>query len=319
MAVDGNALDAGEVAAILQVSRNTVYNLAKSGQLASYSIGRKMRFTMSDVDAYIALAHRGTAMPGSGNQALLPSVPNADSGPSGSRDPSSFTIAGNDVAGDIVASYLGQAGAALQRRYLGSYQTLCALYSQDAHAAVVHLFDGATGRYNIPFARRIVPGTPLVMFHLARRKQGLLVTRGNPKQLREWADVLGDDVRLASRSKGTGERILLDEQLVKLEAGPSRPQGYEREFSSPLAAAAFVTSGGADVAIGSERLFHQVDGLDFLPPQEESLDFAVVKTPQTERVIPFLRTMLASRAFREELSHTIGYDTTRTGSILFEC
>ena len=50
---DEHLLDAQDVADILQVSRNTVYNLVKAGELSSYMVGRKMRFTLRDVDAYI--------------------------------------------------------------------------------------------------------------------------------------------------------------------------------------------------------------------------------------------------------------------------
>ena len=44
-----NALNAEEVAKILKIGRNAVYNMAKSGELTSYHIGRKLRFTNADV------------------------------------------------------------------------------------------------------------------------------------------------------------------------------------------------------------------------------------------------------------------------------
>lgn len=48
------ALTVDEVAEILQVSRNTVYALKNRGELASFKVGRKLRFSYTDVQAYIA-------------------------------------------------------------------------------------------------------------------------------------------------------------------------------------------------------------------------------------------------------------------------
>lgn len=49
---DDDALTAEEVAEMLRVSKNSVYRLAQSGELASYRVGRKLRFTSRDVEAY---------------------------------------------------------------------------------------------------------------------------------------------------------------------------------------------------------------------------------------------------------------------------
>lgn len=53
------ALAAEDVAHMLDVSKNTVYSLAKTGKLSSYKIGRKLRFTLEDVQAYIAGSKQG--------------------------------------------------------------------------------------------------------------------------------------------------------------------------------------------------------------------------------------------------------------------
>ena len=48
------SLSTEEVARILHVSKSTIYALIKKGEIVSYKIGRKVRFTQEDVDAYIA-------------------------------------------------------------------------------------------------------------------------------------------------------------------------------------------------------------------------------------------------------------------------
>ena len=48
------SLSTQEVAQILHVSKSTIYELIRRGEISSYKIGRKVRFTQDDVDAYIA-------------------------------------------------------------------------------------------------------------------------------------------------------------------------------------------------------------------------------------------------------------------------
>lgn len=48
------SLSTQEVADMLHVSKSTIYDLIRKGEIHSYKIGRKVRFTQDDVDAYIA-------------------------------------------------------------------------------------------------------------------------------------------------------------------------------------------------------------------------------------------------------------------------
>ena len=316
MVHDENALTAPEVAEILQVSRNTVYNLVKAGALASYNVGRKMRFTMKDVEAYIANARNASTEAVAASASL--STATSASPARKVEEYTPFRIAGNDMAADVVANYLGGSGVPMQRIYENSHSALVDMYSAGVEAAVVHLFDHKTGRYNIPYVQRIVPGVSLVIIRLVKRRQGLVVKRGNPKNLRKWSDFLREDVTMANRERGAGSRVLLDEKLVSLEAGMMRPAGYDREFTSTLAAAAFVANGGADVALGSERVYHQVAGLDFLPLQEEYLDLVLLKTKRTMPAVKFLKMVTANEGFRTEIGNVIGYDGSDTGKIVYE-
>ena len=310
-----DALTADEVAGLLQVSRSTVYKLVKADELASYHIGRKMRFTMADVENYIArskaasvavAARSSLAAPSaaSGTASAAPAPRASSAAPraalSTSKGPSSFVLAGNDIVGDILANYLGSANAAVERVYEGSYNALVDLYRGVAHAALSHLCDGDSGSYNVAAVKRLVPGTSVKVVRLVRRRQGLIVARGNPKGLRTWEDLLRPGVRLVNRERGCGSRILLDEQLVRLGADRVRIEGYEREATSALSMASFVARGGADAGIGAERVFHQVEGVDFLPLQD-----AVVK-------------LTRSRPFREEVGALVGYDASRMGEVVYE-
>ena len=311
MNFDENALTAQDVASILKIGKNMVYTLAKTGQLGSYSVGRKLRFTMTDVDAYIQARHDDAT--------YLPAAANKETESETMRGGrSAFRIAGDDVTADIVANYLGQAGLDVQRTYEPDHQALLDVYYGKADAACVSLFDRKTNRFNIPYIQRLVPGTSVVALHLVKRNSGLLVRNGNPKGIRRWCDLLRDGVSTANMRRGTSARVMLDEHLLALGAGIVQPKGYEREFASPIAAAAFVAQGGADCMVGDERVFHQVDSLDFLALAAADVDIMVAKTPQTAQTIKFLHLAMKTEAFAREVGAIPGTDVSRTGEVSYE-
>jgi putative molybdopterin biosynthesis protein len=157
-----------------------------------------------------------------------------------------------------------------------------------------------------------------VVLRLASRSQGLLVRKRNPLDLRKWSHLSHKPVALANREKGSGSRVLLDEHLRLLEADPYAIKGYEREITSDLAQGALIAQGGADVGIGTERVFHQIEGLDYQPLQREQLALVIAKTPATATVTRAVRGLLRSEVLRRELSALPGYDYAHMGSRLYE-
>ncbi len=322
-----DVLTAQDVAAILQVNRNTVYGLAKAGVLPSYNVGRKLRFSLDDVQEYIEVAksarRQGSAAPAAAGGPAGPAEASAGAAGAAARDPAlitrgAFVIGGRDLVLDILANYLSAGGIRVLRSYESGYRELVSLYSGTVQAAAVHLWDSSTDRYNLPYVKRLAPGTPVVVLHLATRAQGLLVRRGNPLGLRGWADLVRTPLVLANRERGSGSRVLLDEKLRLLEADPYAIEGYEREIVSDLAQGTLIAKGGADAGVGAERVHHQIAGLDYLPLQIERLDLVIAKTPSTARVIRAVRGFLGSEMFRNELVALPGYDFTHLGAKLYE-
>lgn len=324
-------LTAEDVAAILQVNKNTIYGLARAGTLPSYNVGRKLRFSLGDVEAYVAAAkdarRRGTAAAApAGQDDATPAAPVArDGAPSpteaagtGRIAQGAFVIGGRDLLLDILANYLSAAGIRVLRSYESGYRELVSLYAGRVQAAAVHLWDSSSDRYNLPFVKRLVPGTPVVVLHLATRTQGLLVKQDNPLGLRGWPDLVHASPVLANRERGSGARVLLDEKLRMLEADPYRIEGYEREIVSDLAQGTLIAKGGADVGVGTESVFHRIAGLDYVPLQTERLDLVMAKTPETGRTIRAVRGFLGSEMFRNELIALPGYDLSHLGAKLYE-
>ncbi len=310
MTINEDALTAEEVAGILQVNKNTIYNLVKAGKINSYNIGRKIRFTMKDVQAYIALSKTNAT------QKTI-DIALADTNDVIDRE-HAFIIAGQDVMLDVLANYLAGSGINALRAYTGSYNGLVNIYLNKVHTAAIHLWDGETNTYNLPYVKRLVPGTPIIMIHLAIRRQGLLVRRGNPKNIRAWSDLLRPDVTIINREKGAGSRILLDEHLVQLEADHSQVKGYNRETSSMLALGSLIARGGADVGVGIERVYHQIEGLDFIPLQDEELALVIRKSEHTKKAIQAIKYIVGSVGFQEGFKITPGYNISRMGHVLYE-
>ena len=174
------SLSTQEVADILHVSKSTIYDLIKKGEIHSYKIGRKVRFTQDDVDAYIARSrHEHSTRP----------VKNIDTHstlltPEKQNEPE-LIISGQDVVLDILANYLQQEGIRTARTYLNSFEGLLSLYQDNIHVAACHLFDGHD--YNASFVRSLMPGIPAVLINVSYRTQGFYVQKGNPKNIKGWS------------------------------------------------------------------------------------------------------------------------------------
>ena len=227
-------------------------------------------------------------------------------------------ICGQDILLEILCNYLaGQLpDLPIYRSYLGSYNGLYALYQGKVDVATAHLWDGETGEYNKEFVKRMLPGIAYRRIHLVSRMQGFFVKEGNPKQIKGFLDLTREDVTLINREKGSGTRILLDQYLMKAGIEPEKVKGYEKEVNSHLACGGAVARGGADVAIGNERISRELKGIEFIPIQQESYDLVVKQESMKFTWYQSLMQIINSKEFKEELERLSGYDTRDIGMVL---
>ena len=305
------SLSTQEVADILHVSKSTIYDLIRKGEIHSYKIGRKVRFTQDDVDAYIARSrHEHSTRPVKNidtHSTLL--TPDAEEKPE-------LIISGQDVVLDILANYLQQEGVNAARTYLNSFEGLLSLYQDNIHVAACHLFDGFD--YNASYVRSLMPGIPAALVNVSYRTQGFYVQKGNPKGIKGWSDLARDDISILNRRVGSSARILLDTQLKRQGISASRVKGYDKIMKSHLTMAAAIAAGEADLAIGTERISRQIEGLDFIPLLEERFDFVIKKEMMETEAVQKLLSVLRSPAFRREVSHFSGNDYRDLGKIICE-
>ena len=305
------SLSTQEVAQILHVSKSTIYDLIKKGEIHSYKIGRKVRFTQDDVDAYIARSrHEHSTRPVKNidtHSTLL--TPEKDDSPE-------LIISGQDVVLDILANYLQQEGVRTARTYLNSFEGLLSLYQDNIHVAACHLFDGYD--YNASFVRSLMPGIPAVLVNVSYRTQGFYVQKGNPKNIKGWSDLGREDISVLNRRVGSSARILMDTQLKRLGICASKVRGYDRIMKSHLTMAAAIAAGEADLAIGTERISRQIENLDFIPLLEERFDFVIKKEMLETEAVQKLLKVLSMPAFRKEIAHFSGNDYRDLGKIMTE-
>lgn len=312
--INNNALTAQEVADMLNIAKNTVYELIKRGELNSYRVGRKVRFTLSDVEAYISRSKSIQAAAPPSEEMSYNLQSNSKPGSNG------FVICGQDLMLDVLSNYMQRhpRGVPALRAYSGSYSNLIALYEGRVQVASSHLWDGDTGEYNVPYVKRLLPGIPAVIINLTYRTQGFYVAKGNPKNIKTWKDLKRPDVTIINREKGAGSRVLLDEQLRLLGIYGSSIKGYARETQSHLTVASTVARGGADVAVGNEKIARQVEGIDFIPLQRERYDLVVKKEEMATPPMQAMLEILRSEDFKTEFKGIGGYDISEMGRIVAE-
>lgn len=308
-----------EVAKILKISKFTVYELIKRGELTAYHIGRKVRVDSADIESYKQKS-KGLNSP----ESPLPSSLNSSNLPKGLNrqflSDEGLVICGQDVVLDILTRYLEKHFPQVRflRRYIGSIDGLMSLYHGLANIVAVHLWDSDTNDYNLPYVRRILPGHPTYIINLLFRIEGFYVAKGNPKNILTWSDLIKPNIRLINRERGSGARVLLDEQLRVLGIRHSEILGYGDEEMTHLAVASKVARGEADVGLGIEKVSMQVNNLDFIPLQKERYDLVIRKEDLERPHFQALMSILKSPSFKNEVMGIGGYDLSRMGEIIAE-
>lgn len=302
-----------EIAQLLKVSKLTVYDIIKKGEIRAYRVGRQMRVDAVDLTAYKERLKSGGEFTSVVKHSMVPQIAVSES-----ATDKQIIISGQDLSLDIVASHIEESGLYHPlRSFAGSLNSLIKMYQGQADIVSTHLFDGETGEYNLPYIKRLLTGRSYVVINLLGRQAGLYVQKDNPKQLYNWSDLGQAGIRLVNREKGSGARVLLDEQLRLAGITGSSITGYYDEELNHMAIATRIASGHADVGVGIEKTARLID-VDFIPLIQEQYDLVLIKTVENEKLRELIVETLNSVAFKEKLTAIGGYDVTKTGTVLYE-
>ena len=229
-------------------------------------------------------------------------------------------IGSHDNALDLLANILKKRYPkfSLSSAHAGSMGGLIALKRGETHMAGTHLLDEESGEYNIAFLRRFLPDQEIVLINFVYREQGLLVRKGNPKNIKGFRDLTRSDVVFVNRQAGAGTRLLTDKSLRELGIEPHQVKGYEREEYTHMGVASAVLTGVADTGLAILASAKALN-LDFIPVAKERYDLAIpgqfFDTEMMQKLITIIRHDIE---FRGMVSALGGYDISDMGKVMFK-
>ena len=300
------ALNATEVAELLGITKNTVYEMAKRGEIPSYKIGKKLRIDKEDVENYISRQKiRRNNEYTEKDDSLV--------------DSNNIIITGQDFLIDVLIDIVNSKNKnrKMFKSSVGSYSSLFDLYNNKVSLCTSHLWNGDTNSYNDDFVRMLLPGVPCLIMNLAYRIQGFYVEKGNPLNINSWEDLLKPEIRFINRERGSGTRVLLDEKIRLKNISSKEIRGYENERNTHLSVASSIKRGEGNVGVGTEKFAKYVDGIDFIPLQVEQYDLVIkIESIESDPIYKEIIEVVKSNEFKNELNGLGGYDLKDIGKIM---
>jgi len=243
--------------------------------------------------------------------------------------PTLVAIGSHCVGLDIAFAMLRERDTAFTGRTInvGSMGGFHAIRRGEADVAGVHLQEEKTGEYNIPFIRAFDLEKCAVLVRGYDREQGLIVKRGNPKNIRQLEELTKKGVRFINRNRGSGTRLLIDRHLTEfaksqgadLETLSKKIEGYGYEAKSHSAVAAAIKNDRADVGYGI-RTAAFAAGLDFIKTDDEKYDFLIPQVRLGKSSVKAFIDLLGSTQFSQTLrDRAPGLTATdESGKVIFQ-
>lgn len=183
------------------------------------------------------------------------------------------------------------------------------------HTAGSHLRDSGTGDYNVPLINKLFPGGGIRIVTFAVWEQGLVLSRGNRKNIRNIPDLADKQAIVINREKGSGSRDLLDKGLRKAGIAAKTLTGYDNLADGHLSAAYAVAIGDADCCVATRSAARRF-GLDFIPLAVERFDLTFSKASLDLPAVKTMLDLLNRATLKRKLETIAGYDTAHTGEVL---
>lgn len=198
---------------------------------------------------------------------------------------------------------------------LGSMGGIRALKQNLCHMATSHLLQEDEKEYNFDFATQLLDRQPVVV-NFCRRRQGLVVAKGNPKGIRMVADLAQPGIRIVNRKLGTGTRLLFDRKIKSADIDVKKLNGYDTEVQRHMDVGLAVLGGKADVGPAIQPVADQL-GLDFIPWRWERYDLLIPKERFFDKAMQLFLGLLHESEFERMAAAVQGYDVSISGKMLF--
>jgi len=218
-----------------------------------------------------------------------------------------------DELNDILRRKFGD--ISITSSHVGSMSGLLAVRKGEAHIAGTHLLDEETGEYNRSFIQKLIPDGGVKLVHCVKRMQGLILQKGNPKNITSVSDVANGDSRFVNRQKGSGTRILMDYLCKQDSIDTSQIHGYDREEFTHTSVASLIAADSADVGLGVYSAAKMYD-LDFVHICDEQYDLLIPDHAWELPEVQHLLDALKSDDLKERLNMLGGYMLENTGEVM---
>ncbi len=229
-------------------------------------------------------------------------------------------IGSHDNILDLLANHLHKQRpiVRISSAHVGSMGGIMAIKRGEAHIAGCHLLDEETGEYNVSFIQRFLKDTPLQLINLCYREQGLIVAKGNPKNITGFEDIATKKHSFINRQNGAGTRLLTDKILKDKGITAEEITGYDHEEYTHMSIAASVANGSVDAGMGIRAAANALD-LDFVPVAEERYDLIVPQQFTNDaKVTAVLELIRTNEKFKEAILALGGYNLRDCGTVMYQ-
>ena len=280
-----------EVAEYLRIKERKVYDLVKARRIPCTRVTGKWLFPRALIDAWVS---QGAAASG-------PAVAAPPAVVAGSHDP-------------LLEWCLNQAGSGLAMLPGGSLDGLHRLAAGEAAICALHVFDPASGEYNLPLLRESLGGLGVVAIEWAWREQGLVVAAGNPLGIAGLADLRGR--RVAGRQAAAGSHILFAHLLAEAGIAVAELELASAPARSETELAMMVLEGKADAGLAVAAVARQLK-LGFVPLTRERCDLVMRRRDYFEPPFQALLAFARGDSFARHAAALGGYDVSGLGTVVY--
>jgi putative molybdopterin biosynthesis protein len=272
-----------EMADLLRVKERKVYDLAAADEIPHRRITGKLLFPAAEIMAWIDGG--GDAAPAERPAVLT-----------GSHDP-------------LLDWAIRESGSELATLWNGSLDGLQVYAEGRAALAGLHVPEG--DGWNVrTVASSGVRGCVLIAW--ATRARGLLVAPSLEGRVTRFSDIRGR--RLVRRQPGAGAAALLDALMADAGMSPDDISPVSGLARTETDAAAIVSAGEADAALGIEAMAKQFH-LGFIPLRQERFDLLIDRRSYFTHPVQTLLSFARSEDFRAKADAMGGYALEDAGAV----
>lgn len=202
----------------------------------------------------------------------------------------------------------------IERKYVGSQESAASLFEGKCDIAGFHIPEGEFQDQVLARYAKWMNKKNSRIIHIATRRQGLMVAKGNPLNIREIKDLTKPGIRFINRQPSSGTYLLLECFFKKEKIDPRKIIGFNQSEFTHAAVAAYVASGMADVGLAVETPSHRFN-LDFIPIATERYFLMcnqnLLETPDMKYILEILN----NEDFKNAINQLPGYSAEKCGTV----